>query len=90
MITLFFIHLGGAIADWFLSLFPADFVVPDWFANFSDMVNPIFANAYGLGAWIPWPFVLIVVGFILTLWFTGLVIKFVRWLIGLIPTMGGG
>lgn len=90
MITQWFLDMGVGMAGWFLDLFPADFEVPDWFLGFTAIVNQIFSNAVGLGAWVPWPLVLLVVGFIFTVWGAGLLIKFVRWLIGLIPTMGGG
>lgn len=90
MITDFFITVGTGFMGWILDMFPADFEVPDWLVGFATMVNEIFANAVGLGAWVPWPFVLLVVGSIVAVWVVGLVIKFARWLLGLIPTMGGG
>lgn len=90
MIPDLFIDLGVAVGTWFLGLFPSDFEAPEWISGLAGLVNEVFANAVGMGAWVPWPFVLLVVGSIVTVWLIGLFVKFVRWLIGIIPTMGGG
>jgi hypothetical protein len=84
-----FIGLGGTAADWVLGLFGTD-APPEWLATVATFVNSQLAAAAGLGAWIPWDFAILVAGAVLTLWGTGLAIKFFRWVLGLIPTMGGG
>lgn len=90
MITLWFMTVGEHIANFFLGLFPADFEVPEWFIGAAGLMNELFANAVGLGAWVPWQALLLIITFVIGLWSVGLVIKVVRWLVGIIPTMGGG
>lgn len=90
MIVSFFLDVALGLAGWVLDMFPADFEVPEWLTGFAVLVNEIFGNAVGMGAWVPWPFVLLVIGSVLTMWAIGFGIKFARWLIGLVPTMGGG
>lgn len=89
MITEFFIGLWDTIAVWFLSLFPAD-NLPAWFVGFGDLVSSLLASAGGLGAWVDWNFAIAVIVTVLGIWLVGFAVKTVRWLLGLIPTMGGG
>lgn len=89
MIIEWLYSLVPGLEDWFLGLFgPAD--IPDWLGNVSDFLASMINSAAGLGAWVPWAFVIGVSGTLLGVWLIGLLIRVVRWLIGLIPTMGGG
>jgi len=90
MIVDFFIDLWRNISAWMLSVFPADFALPDWFTGFVGTLNTFIANGANLGAWVPWAVIFTVVLACLGLWVGGFGIKAIRWLIGLIPTMGGG
>lgn len=89
MITEWFISIGQAIADWFLGLLgTAD--APDYITSVGTFIGGILSSAQGLGAWIPWALVIVVAGINLALWLTGFGVKALRWLVGLLPTMGGG
>ena len=89
MITEWFISIGMGIAEWAVGLFgTAD--PPAYLTSLTTWLGTIINGASGFGAWVPWPFALLVAGVSLTLWLAGFVIKGIRWLIGLIPTMGGG
>lgn len=89
MITEWLIGLGVAVAEWFLSLFGTS-DPPEWLVTLSDWLGALVGSASGLGVWIPWGLAFGVAGTVLALWLSGFLIKGVRWLIGLIPTMGGG
>ena len=89
MITEFFIGLWDTIAVWFLGFFSSD-NLPAWFLQFGDLISNLLASSAGMGAWLDWAFAIAVVVTVLTLWVVGFAVKTVRWLLGLIPTMGGG
>ena len=89
MITEWFVSLGTGTVGWFLSLFgTAD--PPAFITAVGTFIAGILESAAGLGAWIPWALVLTIAGVNLALWGIGLTVRVVRWLVGLIPTMGGG
>lgn len=89
MIIEWFISIGTHISDWAVGLFgTAD--APAYLTTIASFVNGLMTSAAGLGAWVPWAFVIVVAGINLALWGVGLGVKAVRWIIGLIPTMGGG
>ena len=77
-IQVFFIEMMGQTAP------------PAWTGTVGVFVGGLLQSAKGLGAWIPWTLVITVASFNLSLWALFLVIKAVRWIIGLFPTMGGG
>lgn len=89
MITEWIINLGIALADWFVSLLGTD-DPPEWLNTLATWLGGLVASASGLGVWIPWALGFGVSGIVLALWLSGFLIKGVRWLVGLIPTMGGG
>ena len=88
MIIEWLLDLFSGFIDWVLSLVTFD--VPDWLEGLAGTVAGVINAGAGLGAWVPWPLVLLVVGGTFTIWGAGLFIKAARWLLGLIPTMGGG
>lgn len=90
MIWAWLLDVARGFIGWVLDLFPSDWELPDWFTGLADTAAEVIGNAAGLGAWVPWGIVLTVVGATFVLWTVGLIIKFVRWVVGLIPTMGGG
>lgn len=89
MITEWFIGIGKTLALWVLSLFPTGWEVPSWLTTASDWLAGIVVQGQNLGAWIPWALMLTVLASTIALWGGGLLLKFVRWLVGWIPTMGG-
>lgn len=89
MIVDFFLTTAEALVVWVLGLFPTDFEVPEWITGFTGLIAEILAGAHGMGIWIPWAFVFIVLGGTYLLWSAGLLLKFARFILGLIPTMGG-
>ncbi|SEH84155.1 MULTISPECIES: hypothetical protein [unclassified Leifsonia] len=90
MITEWFLSLAGGFITWLIGLFPPATAVPDWITSAAGYVQNVINSGAGLGAWIPWPLVIGVGGFQLALWFGLWSVKVIRWLVGLIPTMGGG
>lgn len=88
------------IFEWLLGLLDglADFglgltdglEVPDWLDGFAGLFADVAAACYGLGAWVPWWLVIGAVTATFSIWSVGLLVKAVRWLVGWIPTMGGG
>lgn len=89
MIPEWFMGLGVGIAEWFLSLFGTG-EPPEFLSQLSTWLGGLISAASGFGAWVPWAFALTVATIVVSLWLLGFVVKGVRWLIGLIPTMGGG
>lgn len=89
MITEFFITLSATIADWFMGLFP-EWNVPPEVAGFDNTVNGFIDDFSGLGVWAPWPLLISIAGIAIIAFTIQLTVKAARWLIGLIPTMGGG
>ena len=89
MITQFFMGIGQSVADWFLGLFGTG-EPPAWLSEVGGFVASLLASVSGLGAWVPWAFAITVAGVVSAVWLSGFLLKAVRWLVGLIPTMGGG
>ena len=90
MITDWLIDVGRQLMAWLLGLFPADWQVPDWLTGLSTQLGVVLAGAAGMGVWIPWALIFTVVTATFVLWTLGLTLKLARWLLGLVPTMGGG
>lgn len=90
MITEWFLQLAANVTTWFIGLWPAAASVPTWITGAAGYVQNVINSGAGLGAWIPWPLVIGVATFQVGTWFALWVVKVVRWVIGLIPTMGGG
>ncbi len=89
MIVEFFIGLWDTIATAVLGLMPKD-PAPDFLVNADGVLNTLLQSIQGMGAWVDIPFAITVVTAVLGAWLVGATVKIVRWLIGLIPTMGGG
>lgn len=89
MIVDFFIEMFAHAQVFFIELLGTS-VPPAWAGSVGTFVAGLLQSAKGLGAWVPWTVVITVATFNLALWGLFLIIKAIRWLIGLIPTMGGG
>lgn len=63
--------------------------VPDWLATASDGASQVAAMGAGLGAWIPAPLIMTVVGALLAAWLIGFGIKLAR-IVASFLTLGGG
>lgn len=81
--------LWAGFVEWVMSLF-GEVELPEWFLGGVEFVTGIINAGAGLGVWVAWPILLSAVGLTFVLWSGGFVLKFARWLLGLIPTMGGG
>jgi len=79
MITDFFLDIGMSLIGWVLSWMVAPEGGFDFLADVATIIAPVFANIHGLGAWVPWPLVVTVVGSIFTLWAVFALVKFVTW-----------
>jgi hypothetical protein len=89
MITAWFLSVFTGLLDWVIGLFgTAD--PPAYLSTVSTFVVGLIDSVQGLGVWIPWAFMLVVAGINLTLWAVFLGVKALRWVIGILPTMGGG
>lgn len=89
MIPEWFIDLFTGVATWALSL------LPKWDDNgiivtASNWVTTLIAGAAGLGVWFPWGVLAVCMGLTSSWYGVIFLIKGVRWLVGWIPTMGGG
>ena len=89
MITEWLIALAVGVADWFLGIFPA-WTVPAEIAGFDDTVNGFTASFTGLGVWVPWTLLIVCIGITLGAVAVNWIVKAARWVLGLVPTMGGG
>ena len=89
MITEWIMSIGVSIAEWFISLFGTG-EPPEWLSTITTWLGTLMASVVGLGAWVPWGLLITVSTGVFAVWLIGFLVKGVRWLIGLIPTMGGG
>jgi hypothetical protein len=85
-----FIDLADTLVTWFFSLFPSDFELPEWLLTLSTLLGEVLAGAAGMAVWIPWGWIMTVLTGTFTIWSVGFILKFARWVVGLLPTMGGG
>lgn len=88
MITEWFFSLWVGVVEWFSSLLPQD-DPPDFLSTVAGFIEDLVASSAGLGAWVPWAFLGLVGGTILTLWLVLVLVKGVRWVWGLTPFSGG-
>jgi hypothetical protein len=89
VITQWFIDLGQGFIGWALSLLPQG-PPPAWIGDFRGRLGSLLAGIDGMGAWLDWSFALVVVLAVVGAWAVVLTVRAVRWLVGWIPTMGGG
>lgn len=82
-------NLWAGFVEWVMSLF-GEVELPEWFLGGVGFVTDIINAGAGLGVWVAWPVLLGAVGITFAIWSGGFVVKFARWLLGLLPTMGGG
>lgn len=88
MITEWFIDLGSTLLTWIIGFFGTEDPA-DWFTDVGTFVSGLLTSVAGLGAWVPWAIAITVWITLTTIWLVGLTIRVMRWLLGLIPTMGG-
>lgn len=88
MISEWFIGLINTIATWFLSLFP-EWEPPAEIVNFDSTLNGFLASFSGLGVWVPWALLVTCVVITIGAYLVGLTVRAARWVLGLVPTMGG-
>jgi len=89
VITEWLISVATSIAGWLVGLLPT-WTVPSQITGFDDTLNEFIGGFGGLGVWVPWALVVICVGISVGAWLIGVGVKALRWVVGLIPTMGGG
>jgi hypothetical protein len=89
VITDWIIGLASGFVGWVMGfLGTAD--PPAFVSTVATFIGTLLTSVAGLGAWVPWPLVLAVAGANLGLWVVFALVKGIRWVVGLIPTMGGG
>lgn len=88
MITEFFMDFAVLLQGWFLGLFGDD-PPPLWITDVSTFFADVFDSALGLGAWVPFPLLGIVIMSVGGLWATFWIVKGIRWVWGLTPFSGG-
>lgn len=90
MISEIAIMLATGIAEFFIAYFPADWTLPPEVVNLDATVNDFLVNFEGMGVWAPWALMVTFIGISIAVWGITSLIKAARWLLGLVPTMGGG
>lgn len=88
MIIEWLVAVGEGFIGWLTGLMP-EWDPPAWFIAFDEQVNGVFATLDGLGAWIDWVLLLVVVGLALATWLTCLSIKALRAVASYVPFFGG-
>lgn len=83
MIIEWLLELGLGFVSWLLDLMVAPDGAFDFLSDVATWIGPIFAGIHGMGAWVPWPIVVVVVGAIFALWIALVGVKAVAWLKGL-------
>lgn len=89
MITEWFLSIAQAVVTWLLGLFP-DWTPPADWSDLAGFLATASSWLNGLSVWFPIGVISTCVGVALAAWLIPLLIKGIRWLVGLIPTMGGG
>lgn len=88
MITEWFISLAVGFLQWATGLLGTA-APPQFISDAAGAVTGIVNSAAGLGAWIPWAYLGVVGGGVLTYWLVVVGVKAVRWVWGLTPFSGG-
>lgn len=89
MITAAFEKAWAGFLSWFLGLWPA-YTLPDWVQHPTDKISTALSSFAGFGVWIDWTLLVTVVTAVVAAYVLQLTIRLARWLLGLVPTMGGG
>lgn len=88
MIVEFFFTLGTSIATWLAGLFEP-LTIPGWVTTSLPGLYSFLDTASGLGVWIPWPVIGVIVGG-LVLWYLGLfAVKLLLKVWSILPFGGG-
>lgn len=88
MITEWFLGLWAGIVEWFAGILPQD-DAPAFLTSVAGFIEDLVDSSAGLGAWIPWAYLGVVGGTVLTLWVVLVSVKGIRWVWGLTPFSGG-
>jgi len=88
MISEWFMSIAAVVLTFLADLFPEE-AVPTWFTDFTSQLNQLAGSVSGLGVWVPWVVLNLVVGACITWWGIGFAIKLARVLIGHLPWVGG-
>ena len=86
MISEFFINIWVTVSTWFLSLLPQMPGVEDASFGVGNILRPVAAGLTGLGGWIPWGTIAVLLPISVALYIAGFVLRAVK---SLIPTISG-
>lgn len=88
MIVEWLISLGATVSNWFASLFPV-WDVPEFLVDFDATLNDVLGNLSGVGAWVDWLYILLIVTAVMAVWGIALLIKVARAVAAHVPFVGG-
>lgn len=84
------ISIGTGVAAWFVGLIPASAApVPADIAGLDGTVNAFLGGLSGMGGWVPWAFMIFCAGVSVAVWSVTTGTKFIAWIWGQIPVIGG-
>jgi hypothetical protein len=82
------VGLFTGIGSWVGSLFP-DWTPPAFLTQLASQVNGLLANLNGVGVWVDWTYILVIVVAVLGTWVITLGVKTARALASYLPFFGG-
>lgn len=88
MIVEWLMRIGLKIAGWFVSLFPST-DPPQWIATLDDKWNAVVGGASGIGVWVDWTYVLVILGAVLAVYVAMFIVKVLMKVAAFIPFLGG-
>lgn len=88
MVTEWFIWIGMTVARWFVGLFPEG-SPPEFLATVDDKWNSVTAGASGIGVWVDWTYVLVVLTAVLGVYVITFGVKVALKIVAFIPFFGG-
>lgn len=89
MITEWLLGLGQTVVTWFASLFPPADEMPDFLRDLDSTISGLLSNLSGIGAWVDWAYIIVIVLAVAGLWLVAFGIKVLRALIAHLPLIGG-
>lgn len=89
MIVEWLASMAAGFVEWISGLL-AQIQPPAWITDQHGALVSMLDSFNGLGVWVDWVSLGICIGAVLASWGSALLVKGLRWLVGLIPTMGGG
>lgn len=88
MIVEWLIRIGLKIAGWFMSLFP-NTDPPAFLSTLDTQWNTVVAGASGMGVWVDWAYVLVVLGAVLAVYVAMFLVKVLMKVAAFFPFLGG-